>query len=294
MNKYVCRQAFCFIDFFSLPFYIENERAFRKEEKEGLHMSNKLRGLLDEKKPIIGTFFELGGANAVEALGQTGLDFIIIDNEHGPFETESSLECIRTCEHSGLASLCRVREISRPGIMKLLDQGADGLIVPFIDNIDQIRDLVRYGKYAPVGRRGFSGSRKDRWGFAEPANGNPLETQMEYWNKETFLIPQCETLGALEHIEEIAAEPGVDGIFVGPFDLSISMGMPGKFQDPVFLAALERILKACKDNGKFSIMFTTNADWIQGYYEMGFDMVAWSMDASVMINGFRTVVSGIK
>lgn len=257
-------------------------------------MANKLRQLLDEKKPIIGTFFELGGANTVEALGQTGLDYIIIDNEHGPFETESSLECIRTCEHSGLASLCRVREISRPGIMKLLDQGANGLIVPFIDNMDQIKDLINYGKYAPVGRRGFSGSRKDRWGFAEPAGGNSLEYQMAYWNRETFIIPQCETLGALEHIEEITATEGVDGIFVGPFDLSISMGMPGQFKNPDFLAALDRILDACKTTGKFSMIFTTNADWIQEYYDMGFDMVAWSMDSAVMINGFRNVVGSIK
>lgn len=257
-------------------------------------MKNKLRQLLDEKKPILGTFFELGGANAVEALGQTGLDYIIIDNEHGPFETESSLECIRACEGSGLASLCRIREVSRPGVMKLLDQGADGLIVPYIENMDQIHTLIGYGKYAPIGHRGFSGSRKDCWGFAEPAGGNSFEYQMEYWNRETFIIPQCETLGALEHIEEITATEGVDGIFVGPFDLSISMGMPGQFHDPVFLAALNRILKACKANGKFSMIFTTHEEWIQEYYDMGFDMVAWSMDAAVMINGFRNVVGKTK
>ncbi len=253
---------------------------------------NKLKQMIQENKKAIGTFVELGGANVVEALGQTGLDFIIIDNEHGPFDVESSLECIRAAESAGLAPLCRVREIARPAVLKLLDQGAAGLIVPYIETVDQVKKLIEFGKYAPIGKRGFSGSRKDRWSFGHPGS-LPLQEQMDYWNQETLLIPQCETTGCLEHIEEITALDGVDGIFVGPFDLSISMGMPGDFKNPEMLAAFERILSACRAAGKFSIIFTANADWIDDYYRMGFDMVTYGMDASVMIDGFRTLVNGL-
>ena len=254
---------------------------------------NKLVQMMQENKKPLGTFVELGGANVVEALGQTGLDFIIIDNEHGPFDVESSLECIRAAESSQLAPLCRVREIARPAILKLLDQGAAGLIVPYIETVDQVKKLIEYGKYAPVGKRGFSGSRKDRWSFGHPGS-LPLQEQMDYWNRETLLIPQCETIGCLEHIEEITALEGVDGIFVGPFDLSISMGIPGSFQDPRMLEAFERILRACRNSGKFSMIFTGNAAWINDYYEMGFDMGTYGMDAGVMVSGFRALVKDVR
>ncbi len=257
-------------------------------------MSNQLRIKMENGEHPFGTFFEMGGANVVEVIGQTGLDYIIIDNEHGPFDVESSVEAIRACEGSGMTPLCRVREISRPAILKLLDQGAAGLIVPCVETIDQVKKLVEYAKYAPVGKRGFSGSRKDRWGNAFPAAGHTLEEQMDYWNRETFLIPQCETVECLSCIEEVAALDGVDGIFVGPFDLSISMGIPGQFQNPVFLEALDRILKAVKAAGKFSMIFTTRLDWVADYYRMGFDMVAYSMDAAMIANGFRDAVATVR
>lgn len=251
-----------------------------------------LKEKLAANKKVLGTFVELGGANVVEALGQTGLDFIIVDNEHGPFDVESSLECIRAAESSNLIPLCRVREFSRPGILKLLDQGAAGLIIPYIETVEQVQKIVEFGKYAPIGKRGFSGSRKDRWGFSTPG-ALPLQEQMNYWNAETALIPQCETVGCLEHIEEICAMDGVDGIFVGPFDLSISMGIPGDFKNPRMIEAFERILKACKAAGKFSIIFTANPDWINDYYEMGFDMVTYGMDAGVMVSGFRSLIQKV-
>ena len=255
-------------------------------------MENKMRSLIENHKRPFGTFVELGGANVVEALGVTGLDYIIIDNEHGPFDVESTEECIRACEHSGITPFCRVREVSRPAVMKLLDVGAQGLIIPYIETMDQIHALVDYAKYPPLGRRGYCGSKKDRWGYAYPAT-EPMEEQFAYWNRETFIIPQCETVAALEQIEEIASTPGVDGIFVGPFDLSISMGMPGQFKNPEFVKALERILAACKAAGKFSMIFTGKEEWINDYYDMGYDIVTWGMDAAVLIEGFRKIVSGV-
>ena len=255
-------------------------------------MENKLRSKIEEHSCPLGTFVELGGASVIEALGMTSLDYVIIDNEHGPFDVESSEECIRACEHSGLTPFCRVREISRPAVMKLLDVGAQGLIVPFVDDMDQVRRLIDWAKYPPLGKRGYCASKKDRWGYGHPAELS-MEEQFIYWNKETFLVPQCETLGALAHIEEIAAMDGVDGIFVGPIDLSISMGIPGQFHNPDFLNALHRILDACKAAGKFTMIFTGNVDWINDYYDMGFDIVTWSMDAAFLVEGCRMQLAKI-
>ena len=256
-------------------------------------MKNILKDKLARGEKPIGTFLELGSANVVEALGRTGLDFIIIDNEHGPFEAETTMDLIRAAELVGLAPLARVRETSRPAILKLLDVGAQGLIVPDVHSVEQTRTLVDYAKFSPVGRRGFCPTRKDGWGFDWPATES-LETNMEVCNRETLLIPQCETVGCLENIEAITAIKGVDGIFVGPFDLSISMGIPGKFDAPEFKAALNRILAACRAAGKFCIYFTVDPDRVAAGFRMGFDVMTWSLDAKVLIQAFREKLDAIR
>lgn len=242
------------------------------------------------QKPI-GTFCELMSENVVEALGDAGLDYVIIDNEHSPIEAETTLTMVRAAEHGGITPLARVREISRPAVLKLLDVGVQGLIVPNVKTVKDVKQLVSWSKYAPVGDRGFSGSRKDGWGFALDMS---VPETMSFFNERVLLIPQCETAEALEAIEEIAAVKGVDGIFVGPYDLSIAMGIPGEFDHPRFLAALTRIIDACRKAGKFSMIFTGNRSAAVDYFKKGFDSVAYSMDAAFLVNGCRNEMSAIK
>ena len=110
--------------------------------------------LLKGKRPI-GIFIGTGSAVVVECLGRTGIDFVIVDNEHSPVEAEKSAELFRAAERVGLGAFARVRETSRPAVLKLLDVGAQGLIVPNIHTTDEVEELVSYAKYAPVGNRGF-------------------------------------------------------------------------------------------------------------------------------------------
>jgi len=256
-------------------------------------MENLLKKQLETGKAPIGTFFELGSASVAEALAHTGLDFMIIDNEHGPFEAESTADFIRAALLHGLCPLARVREISRPAILKLLDVGAQGIIVPDIHTVAQVRELVDYAKFAPLGKRGFCPTRKDGWGYQHPATLSVSEN-MAYSNEQTLLIPQCETVGALENIEEIAAMDGVDGIFIGPFDLSISMGIPGQFEHPDFLNALARIKDACHQANKFCIYFTVNETYAKNALAQGFDVIAYSLDAAILIQAYRNILERIK
>lgn len=254
-------------------------------------MKNVLKEkLIGGKKPI-GCFFDTASTYIMECIGRTGMDFVIIDNEHSPIEAESSAEFIRCAELSGLTPLCRVRETSRPAILKLLDVGAQGLIVPDVHSAAQVKEIVSYTKYYPVGNRGFCPTRKDGWGF--DGLGSVPET-MAHFNAETLLIPQCETVGALESIEEIVALDGVDGIFVGPYDLSISMGLPGKFDDPVFQAAIDRIISACRSAGKFCLFFAGSADAVVAGFERGFDAMAYSLDAALFIKALKDEVAKIR
>ena len=246
--------------------------------------------ILENKKPL-GTFVDTGSSFVVECIGRSGFDYIIIDNEHSPVEAETSCGLIRAAELCGITPLARVREISRPAILKLLDVGAQGLIVPNVTTVDEVRELVSYCKYSPLGNRGFCPTRKDGWGFDSDMS---VPETMAFFNDSVLLIPQCETVGALEHIEEIAAVPGVDGIFIGPFDLSISMGIPGMFDAPEFLAALARIRSAVHDAGKFCIMFAGTPEKALEAYRDGCDSVAYSLDASLIIAGMREKVGTIR
>ncbi len=242
------------------------------------------------QKPV-GTFCELISENVVEALGYAGLDYVIFDNEHSPIEAETTLSMVRAAEHGGITPLARVRGISRPAILKLLDVGVQGLIVPNVKTVEDVKQLVSWSKYTPIGNRGFSGSRKDGWGFMLDMS---VQETMAYFNEQVLLIPQCETTEALGSIEEIAATEGVDGIFVGPYDLSIAMGIPGEFDNPEFVAALSRILKACREAGKFTMIFTANRTAAIKYFKNGFDSVAYSMDAAFLVNACRNEMNAIR
>lgn len=255
-------------------------------------MNEFLKKIKDGEKPV-GTFFEIGSITAAECLGRSGFDYMIIDNEHGTFEGESTVDAIRGANLSGIIPFVRVREISRASMMKPLDVGAKGLIIPFVENVEDVKNIIKWAKYSPVGTRGFCPSRKDGWGCDHPSD-LPMYEAMDYWNKETLVIPQCETAGCLSHIEEIVSMDGVDGIFIGPFDLSIGLGIGGQFDSPDFKAALDRIKKACHDAGKFVIVFTMDPAAAPGYFEEGYDSVTTGIDTTYYINACRDAVKTAK
>ena len=251
-------------------------------------MHNTLKEKLAQGRQPLGTFVGTGSPAVVECLGCAGLDFVILDNEHSPVEAETTAAMVRAAELRNVTPLARVREISRPAILKLLDVGVQGLIIPDVRGTEDVRRVVDYAKYAPVGRRGFCPSRKDGWG-TDPQCG-VLDT-MAHFNQETLVIPQCETAEALSDIETIAAMDGVDGIFIGPFDLSISMGMPGDFENPQFRAALARILSACRAAGKPCLIFAGDGAGAAVRFAQGYDAVAMGLDATLLITGVKAQIA---
>ena len=255
-------------------------------------MNEFLRKIKDGERPV-GTFFEIGSATAAECLGRSGFDYMIIDNEHGTFEGESTLEAVRGANLSGILPFVRVREIARSAIMKPLDIGAKGLIIPFVEKVEDIKNIIKWAKYSPIGARGFCPSRKDGWGCDFPSE-LPMYDSMDYWNKETLVIPQCETAGCLSHIDEIVSMDGVDGIFIGPFDLSIGLGIGGQFDNPDFKAALEKVKKACAKAGKFVIIFTMDPEAAPGYFADGYDSVTVGLDAGYYINACKEAAKKAK
>ena len=120
--------------------------------------------LLNGQKPL-GTFVDTASTYVVECLGRTGFDYIIIDNEHSPVEAETTAELVRAAELAGLTPFARVRDIQRSAILKLLDVGTQGLIIPNVSSVEDVEKVVSYCKYSPIGNRGFCPSGKDGWGY---------------------------------------------------------------------------------------------------------------------------------
>ena len=255
-------------------------------------MKNALKEKMLNHEKVLGTFFQSGSSVTVECLGYTGLDFFVIDTEHGPFDVESAREFVRAAELSTITPLVRVKDSSRPSILKMLDIGAKGLIIPNVETVDEVRKIVEYGKYSPLGKRGFAPVRNAGFGFKPFAQD--MDSFMKTCNTESLLIPQCETLGCLHHIEEVTQIDGVDGIFVGPYDLSIAMGKPAKFDDPEFIAAVDRVLKACKANRKFTFIYGGSKPAVSKYFAEGFDAIAYNMDTIVYVNAYKELVQELK
>ena len=216
---------------------------------------------------VVGTFSHLGGPAVAECLSLSGLDYVIIDTEHGPFPDESTGEMIRAA------------------VLHALDLGARGIIIPDVQSVEKARRLVEYAKYYPLGARGFAFSRSAKYGFLPE-----LKQIGDYFtatNQRTILMPQCETAGALEHIEEIAALDGIDGIFVGPYDLSVALGAPARFATPRFAEALGRVIAACRASGKLAFIYANTMPEARAYFAQGYQGAAIGTDTAFLVKAIQ-------
>lgn len=256
-------------------------------------MLNILKEKMQEKGSTIGTFLGVTNVPMLECLGYTGLDFVIIDTEHGPYDTQPMSDLIKTAELAGMAPIVRIADVTHKEIQRAVDNGAQGIIVPCLREIEEFKKAVSLTKFAPIGNRGFIKGRGSGFGN-EPWAAVSLAEYMKNSNEKVLVLPQCETKEALEQIEEIVQIEGLDGIFIGPFDLSISMGIPGEFHHPEFQKAIARIMKACRDTGKLCMIFVSTVDEARQYIEAGIDAVAYGLDTAVYTDAYRKIINQIR
>ena len=254
---------------------------------------NRIREKFLDHELSVGTFTQLTSTVAVEALGRTGLDYVLIDTEHSAVGIEFLSSAITAADAAGIVPLVRINDIARSKVLQPLDYGAQGLIVPAVETVEQVRRLVEYAKFPPVGNRGFCPTRDGGYGYDE-VSMQGTDVYFAHANQETLLIPQCETVGCLDHIEEITAMDGVDGIFVGPFDLSIALGRPMAFDCDEMRAALDRILNACHKNNKMAFIFCGDAQAAKARAAQGFDSVTAGLDIMALVDSYRAMVQDIR
>lgn len=254
-------------------------------------MGNQLKEKIKRGEPIVGTVAQLGGGTSIECLGLAGLDFVVIDTEHGPFSVQDAMDYIRAAEVSGITAVVRVPDYTRPSLHRMINCGAKGIIVPCMENMEEMKLLIEQGRLSPRGKHCFPYARNSGW--SQKSKGR-LNEFYEEVNEDVLIIPQCETVGLLNHIEEVMALDDIDGIFLGPYDLSTDMGIPGEFTNPRFLEARARVLKACQNAGKPAISFSPDVAAARKNLADGFAGVALSIDAVEFINTFKKLVGEVK
>lgn len=254
---------------------------------------NPLLNKFEKGEKMVGSFFTTASVVTAEILGGLGYDFIVIDVEHGQHDFAAVESFIRAAECRNTVPIVRIVDASRNNILKMLDLGAMGLFLPFIKTADEVRQAVQFAKYPPVGERGLGHGHKVGYGIDPIVNTGRPEDYLEWANDNTLLIPQCETVEAVKNIEEIVAIDEVAGIFIGPFDLSISMGIPSQFGNPEFTAAVERVREVCNKAGKMIFTVDGTVEGAERKLRSGFDGILTS-DTPLFMNAAKSYIDSIR
>jgi 2-dehydro-3-deoxyglucarate aldolase/4-hydroxy-2-oxoheptanedioate aldolase len=204
----------------------------------------------------------------VRCFASAGFDYVFIDQEHGSFNLETVHDMITASKTAGITPIVRVGELQYTLCARLLDQGAQGIILPRVDEPKQLEEALSWFRFPPMGKRGFG------------INPTMIEYQMrgmpdiiEHQNRETLAVAQIETLRAVEACDELLSLPGLDVIMIGPADLSIALGMPGQFDNPVFIATIEKVIDACNRHGVVPGIQTRGVAMARAWTERGMRFV---------------------
>jgi 2-dehydro-3-deoxyglucarate aldolase len=237
-------------------------------------MTRSFRERLLQGEMLLGTMVTLPVAATAEIVADAGFDWLFVDGEHGPIGT-SELVAILQAVGERVPCLVRVPAATEPAIKSALDAGATGIIVPQVNTADTAAAVVRYARYAPEGGRGVGIARAHGYGFR-------FDEYMRSANEKTVVIVQAEHASAVEHIDEIVQVPGVDAVFLGPYDLSASLGKIGRFDDPEVRAAMDRITEACTRSGMALGCFGLTAEAASPFVDRGYRLIVAGVDTVML------------
>lgn len=238
----------------------------------------------------IGTFmFEFHSAGVARVAAAAGAEFAIFDMEHTGWSVETIRILCATTHGTDMLPLVRVPATEYHFIARALDMGAHGVMVPMVESVEQAEKIVNSAKYPPVGQRGCA------FGIGhDDYKGGDVVEKMTSANEQQLLIAQIETSSGLENVEAIAAVDGIDVLWIGQSDLSASIGIPGQFDHPDFLAAMDRVVAACNANGKIGGLMPTTLDFAEVCVQKGFRMLAWSGDVWIYQTGLKAGMNSLR
>jgi len=237
---------------------------------------NHFKRAIVSGKPPVGTWLSSGATSTAEAMGCVGFDFLVVDMEHTPLDPPQLADILRTIASTPAQAVVRPPWNDMVMVKRALDAGAQTLLFPFVQNAEEARRAVAYTRYPPDGVRGVAGThRGSRFGA--------VSDYLKAAGKEMCVIVQIETLTALAELEAIAAVPGVDSIFVGPGDLSASMGHLGDIGHPAVQEKIAFAAAGCKRIGKPCGIVGGTPEMVAQFLAYGYSWVAVASDMAMMM-----------
>lgn len=236
---------------------------------------NAFKHALKAGKLQIGLWSSLCSNIAAELIADSGFDWILLDTEHSPNEVPALMAQMQAMVRGTATPIVRVAWNDAVLIKRVLDIGAQSLLIPFVQNAQEARHAAAAAHYPPVGIRGTAGTtRATRYGR--------VSNYLKSANEEICVLVQVETRSALDQIEEIAGIEGIDGVFIGPSDLAASLGHIGELQHPENQAAIEEAARRLKKVGKAAGILSVNEDEARRYIDWGYTFVAVGADVGLL------------
>lgn len=248
----------------------------------------RLKEALRQGKTVIGPFMKLPEPALVEIFGRAGFDYVIIDTEHGPMSIESAENLVRAAELVGITPVIRIRENDASLVSRALDIGAEGVQVPQIGRAADAEAVVKAAKFAPEGERGVCR-------FVRAAQYTHVD-RFEYFrraNADTTVIIHIEGREGVENIDGILAVPGLDVAFIGPYDLSQSLGVPGQVDHPEVARAMADVVEKARRRGVAVGTFVDNEAAARKWMEAGIQYISYSVDVGLIYEAARGLLASL-
>ncbi len=254
---------------------------------------NRLKQKLSQGEKVYGPFLKLTDPAVVEIAAYAGFDFVIIDAEHGPISIEKAQNMIRAAEAADIIPIIRVLKNDEGRILQALDIGAQVIEVPQINNKLQAQKLIRAVRFAPYGERGICCYVR----AAEYSRINRSKKMKEQYfktsNDNILIIAHIEGIEGVQNINDIIKED-IDLLFIGPYDLSQSLGLPGQIEDPKVELEMKSIVGKIKNKGKVIGTFADNVEQAKKWVSIGIQFIAFSVDVGLFYEKCRDIVSQLK
>jgi len=250
---------------------------------------NNLKEVLKEGKNVFGPFMKFTDPAAVEIMGFAGFDFVIIDAEHGPISMQSAQNMIRSAETVNITPIIRVSSNDEALILRALDIGAQGIEIPQINCKSDALRAVKSVKYSPQGERGVCR-------YVRAANYSSMD-KFKYFksaNEETMIIAHIEGVEGINNLDEILSVPGIDVIFIGPYDLSQSLGIPGQVNHPLVTEKMKEVVSKCKVSKVAAGTFADDIETAKSWVSLGVQYMSFSVDVGILYDISKTIVNKLK
>ncbi len=249
-----------------------------------------LKEMAQSKKLKVGHFIvEFATPGIGHIMKSAGCDFVLLDMEHSGFSVETVKSLLRYVQAAELPAIARVPSQDYHHIARICDMGAEGIMVPMVSTADQARSIVASIKYFPEGKRGVALQVAH-----DDYRPGPVKEKLASANRRTTTFIQIETAEGVDNAAEIAAVPGVDCLWVGHFDLSVSLGVPGEFDHPKFKKAIDKIVVASREHGKALGRLVPTVEQGLELNAVGFDFICYSGDVWVLHNALAEAVGKLK